>query len=83
MLMSGSWHIYRPGERWQQPRRNMRIVIETADFQAVAFSVPVAKMHTAASLLGATPIFSAADRDVLRCGIRTCHRRRPPARASR
>src|SRR5262249_48910687 len=20
MLMSGSWHIYRPGERWQRPR---------------------------------------------------------------
>ena len=35
MLMNGSWHIYRPGERWQQPASNMRIVIETADFVAV------------------------------------------------
>jgi endonuclease-8 len=65
MLMSGSWHIYRPGERWQQPRRNMRIVLESADFQAVAFRVPVAKIHTAASLLRDTNI-PAADRDVLR-----------------
>ena len=50
MLMSGSWHIYRPGERWQRPRRDMRIVISTADFEAVAFTVPVAEFHTAASL---------------------------------
>jgi endonuclease VIII len=39
MRMSGSWHIYRSGERWQRPRSQMRIVLETADFQAVAFSL--------------------------------------------
>jgi endonuclease-8 len=50
MLMNGSWHIYRPGERWQQPASNMRIVIETADFVAVGFNVPIAEMHTAQSL---------------------------------
>jgi endonuclease VIII len=50
MLMNGSWHIYRPGERWQQPASNMRIVIETSDFVAVGFSVPVADMYTAQSL---------------------------------
>jgi endonuclease-8 len=44
MLMSGSWHIYRPGERWQQPRLNMRIVLENKDYVAVGFRVPVAKM---------------------------------------
>jgi len=44
MLMSGSWHIYRPGERWQQPRMNMRIVLENSDYVAVGFRVPVAKM---------------------------------------
>jgi endonuclease-8 len=27
MLMSGSWHIYRLGERWQMPRRAMRVVV--------------------------------------------------------
>jgi len=51
MLMSGSWHIYRHGERWQQPRFNMRIVIENSDFVTVGFRVPVAEMHTAQSLL--------------------------------
>jgi endonuclease-8 len=50
MLMSGSWHIYRPGERWQQPRANMRIVIENSEYIAVGFRVPVAEMHTALSL---------------------------------
>jgi endonuclease-8 len=50
MLMSGSWHIYRHGERWQQPRFNMRIVIENTEFVAVGFKVPVAEMHTAQSL---------------------------------
>jgi endonuclease-8 len=50
MLMSGSWHIYRPGERWQRPRGDMRIVIETAEWVAVAFRVPVAEFHTEESL---------------------------------
>jgi endonuclease-8 len=43
MRMNGSWHIYRPGEAWQRPRRDMRIVVGTADFEAVAFNVPVAE----------------------------------------
>src|SRR3712207_6000840 len=36
MLMSGSWHIYRPGERWQRGRAQMRIAIYTRDYVAVA-----------------------------------------------
>ena len=50
MLMNGSWHIYRPGQRWQQPRSNMRIVLETADYLAVGFRVPIVEIHTAESL---------------------------------
>jgi len=50
MLMSGSWHIYRPGEKWQRARIHMRIVVETASMLAVAFNVPVAEFHTARSL---------------------------------
>ena len=56
LLMNGSWHIYRHGERWQQPRINMRIVIENADYLAVGFRVPVAEMHTALSLARHTRI---------------------------
>ena len=44
MRMNGSWHIYRPGEKWQRPSRSMRIVVGTADFEAVGFDIPVAEM---------------------------------------
>ena len=50
MRMNGSWHIYRPGERWFRPRHEMRIVIETEAMHAVAFNVPVAEFATAADL---------------------------------
>jgi endonuclease-8 len=50
MLMNGTWHLYRPGERWKRPRSQMRIVLSTDEWQAVAFVVPVAQFHTARSL---------------------------------
>jgi endonuclease-8 len=50
MLMSGSWHLYRRGERWRMGRDRMRVVIKTADWEAVAFNVPIAEFHTARSL---------------------------------
>jgi endonuclease VIII len=50
MRMNGSWHIYKPGERWRKPRDEMRIVIETEAWLAVAFNVPVAEFHDARSL---------------------------------
>ena len=43
MRMNGSWHIYRPGERWQRSRRDMRIVIATPARVAVGFNIPVAE----------------------------------------
>jgi endonuclease-8 len=43
MRMNGSWHVYRPGERWQRPRRDMRIVVATDAYEAVAFMVPIAE----------------------------------------
>ena len=50
MLMSGSWHIYRPGEQWKRPRSHMRVVIHTPQIDAVAFNVPIVEFHTADSL---------------------------------
>ena len=50
MLMSGSWHIYRVGERWKRARSHMRVVLGTAEFVAVGFNVPVAKFYTARTL---------------------------------
>jgi endonuclease VIII len=43
LRMNGSWHVYRPGERWQRPRRDMRLVVATREYEAVAFNVPVAE----------------------------------------
>jgi endonuclease VIII len=50
MLMSGSWHIYRVGERWRRPRSDMRVVLGTRQLLAVAFNVPVARFYTARTL---------------------------------
>jgi len=43
MRMSGSWHLYRPAERWQRPARAMRVRLDTDAWVAVAFDVPVAE----------------------------------------
>jgi endonuclease-8 len=50
MRMSGSWHIYRPGEAWQRPPVDMRIIVATEHFVAVAFNVPVAEFETTHTL---------------------------------
>jgi len=50
MRMNGSWHLYRPGETWQRPRRDMRVVVATAGFEAVGFNVPVAEFLTPADM---------------------------------
>jgi endonuclease-8 len=56
MRMHGTWHIYRPGERWQRPRHEMRIVLATPEYVAVAFNVPVAEFETADTLAHAEPL---------------------------
>ena len=43
MRMNGSWHIYRPGERWKRPHHDMRIIVATSEFEAVGFNIPVAE----------------------------------------
>ena len=64
MLMSGSWHIYRHGERWQERPANARIVFENTDFVAVGFRIPVARMYSTQSLARDRKI-PQSDRDVL------------------
>ena len=68
MRMNGSWHVYRPGERWHRPRASMRVVLETADFQAVAFDVPVAEFRTAREL-ARDPAVARLGPDVLGAGF--------------
>ena len=50
MRMNGAWHLYRPGERWQRPARDMRIVLVTAERVAVGFNIPVAEFVAATAL---------------------------------
>jgi endonuclease-8 len=50
MRMNGSWHIYRRGEPWVRPRRDMRVVIATDEFEAVGFSIPEAELIAARDL---------------------------------
>ncbi len=50
MLMSGSWHIYRTGERWRLPHGAMRVVVRVPEYEAVLFNAQVAEFHTARSL---------------------------------
>jgi endonuclease-8 len=64
MLMSGSWHIYRPGEEWQRRPVDMRVVVKTEKIWAVAFNVPIAEFHTA-DTLRRRPGFKTLGQDVL------------------
>jgi endonuclease-8 len=74
MRMNGSWHIYRPGERWRLPARDMRVLVGTAGFVAVGFNVPVLEFLTARDLarhrtlsaLGPDLLDPAFDRDEAR-----------------
>jgi endonuclease-8 len=50
MRMSGSWHLYRPGERWRRPSRAARVRIDTDAWVAVGFDVPVAEFVAEADL---------------------------------
>jgi endonuclease-8 len=71
MRMNGSWHVYRPGERWRKPHRDMRVLVATADFEAVGFNIPVAELIRTADLpkhrelakLGPDLLDSGFDRD--------------------
>lgn len=46
LRMTGSWHRYRPGERWHRATGAASVVLETASSVAVAFSTPVVELLT-------------------------------------
>ncbi len=57
--MDGSWHLYRPGDRWQGgPDWQVRVVLENAEWQAVGYRLPVVELletaeeHAAVGHLG-------------------------------
>ena len=57
MRMTGSWHLYRRGERWRKGPHLRRCVIETDEWVAVCFSAPVVRTFpTAAEGTGTDPL---------------------------
>ena len=43
--MDGSWHLYRPGERWRGgPGHQVRVLLENSEWQAVGFRLPVVEL---------------------------------------
>jgi endonuclease-8 len=45
LRMEGSWHLYRPGEKWRGgPDFQVRAVLETAPWIAVGFRLPVLEL---------------------------------------
>src|SRR3954468_1046931 len=83
LQMNGSWHRYRPGERWRRPPARARLVIEVAGSVAVCFDAPVVELfeqraehlHPSLSRLG--PDLRAPEFD----GAEALRRLRDPLRA--
>jgi endonuclease-8 len=44
MRMNGSWHRYRPGERWRRPPSRALLVLEVPGAVAVCFDAPVIEL---------------------------------------
>ncbi len=45
MRMTGSWHLYRVGERWRKPSSQLRVAITVDDWVAVCFNAPVVETY--------------------------------------
>jgi endonuclease-8 len=47
LMMTGSWHLYRTGERWQRPAHQMRARLDVDGWVAVCFAAPVVRTYLA------------------------------------
>jgi len=45
LRMTGSWHLYRTGERWRQPAHLLRALVEVPGWVAVCFAAPVVSIE--------------------------------------
>jgi len=87
LRMNGSWHRYRPGERWRRPASRARLVLEVPGAVAVCFDAPVVELfetraetiHPTLARLG--PDLLAADYGPEHAG-EARRRLRDPARAA-
>ena len=67
MRMGGSWHLYRPGERWRRSAGSMVVTVGTADVDAVCFAAPVVELLTDAEL-SRHPVLAALGPDLCEAG---------------
>jgi endonuclease-8 len=86
LRMNGSWHRYRPGERWRRPASRARLVLEVPGAIAVCFDAPVVELfETRAEVIH--PTLSRLGPDLLAPDYGPAHaaearrRMRDPARA--
>jgi endonuclease-8 len=49
MQMQGSWHVYRPGERWRASPALARVVLEVQGAVAVCFRAPIVRLLSPAA----------------------------------
>ena len=64
LQMTGSWHLYRVGSRWQKPERYARAVVVAGDVVAVCFSAPVVEVVSERQL-AAHPVLRRLGPDLL------------------
>jgi endonuclease-8 len=82
MRMTGSWHVYRVGERWRRPTGQARVVLTCGDRVAVCFNAPVVELlvpggernHPSLANLGPDVLARPLDVDEIRRRARA----RPP-----
>lgn len=83
--MRGSWHRYRPGERWRRPSGRASLVLEVPGAIAVCFDAAVVELYDARAA-ARHPVLSALGPDLLAAGFdatKARRRLRDPSRASR
>jgi endonuclease VIII len=44
LKMEGSWHLYKPATRWRRPAHQARVVLRTAEWVAVGFSLGITEV---------------------------------------
>lgn len=83
LRMSGSWHLYETGQRWQRPAHLARAVLGVPGWEAVCFAAPVVVLERTARSGRGTPGRSNAEGAVGRSpGAEGAVDRAPGAEAS-
>ena len=85
LRMTGSWHVYRAGERWQRPSSQAKVSVTCGERVAVCFNAPIVELlapggeRSHPSLSGLGP--DILDRPPDLGEIRRRARQRPPSTA--